>query len=125
MYNIIDAKFCLYIFITFIACVFYVLGTYYYELPNDNSSITIVLVNSLLFGMIASLLRITNNKYLGENMSVMLMEIIFLCLLFLATISYTLLLTNDKVYMHSYIIFTAIIALLVTNHYLNTTVSTQ
>jgi hypothetical protein len=125
MYNIIDAKFCLYIFITFIACVFYVLGTYYYELPNDNSSITIILVNSLLFGMIAALLRITSNKYLGKHMSVMLMEIIFLCLLFLATISYTLLLTNEKVYMHSYIIFTAIVALLVTNHYLNIAVSTQ
>jgi len=32
---------------------------------------------------------------------------------------YTRLLTKDTVYMHSYIIFAAIIALLVTNHYLD------
>ena len=104
---------------TFIACIFYLLGTYYYELPDDNSSISIVLINSLLFGMIASLLRITTNKYLGKDMSIIFMEIIFLCLLFVATILYTRLLTKDTVYMHSYIIFAAIIALLVTNHYLD------
>ena len=70
MYKTQPLKFLLYIFVTFIACIFYLLGTYYYELPDENTNFSIVLINSLLFGIIASILRISNNKFLGDELSV-------------------------------------------------------
>jgi len=119
MYKILPLKFVLYIFVTFIACMFYLLGTYYYELPDDNTSFSIVLINSLLFGVIASVLRISNNKFLGEELSVLYMEILYLCLLFLATILYTIFLTKEHVHTHTYLIFSAIVGLLIINNLLN------
>ena len=76
MYKTQPLKFLLYIFVTFIACIFYLLGTYYYELPDDNTSFSIVLINSLLFGVIASVLRISNNKFLGDELSVLYLSLI-------------------------------------------------
>lgn len=119
MYKTQPLKFLLYIFVTFIACIFYLLGTYYYELPDDNTSFSIVLINSLLFGVIASVLRISNNKFLGDELSVLYMEILYVCLLFFATILYSIFLTKDKIHTHTYIIFSAIVGLLITNHLLN------
>ena len=119
MYKIQPLKFLLYIFVTFIACVFYLLGTYYYELPDDNANFSIVLINSLLFGIIASILRISNNKFLGDELSVLYMEILYVCLLFFATILYTIFLTKDQINTHTYIIFSIIVILLILNHLLN------
>ena len=119
MYKTQPLKFLLYIFVTFIACIFYLLGTYYYELPDDNTSFSIVLINSLLFGVIAAILRISNNKFLGDELSVLYMEILYVCLLFFATILYSIFLTKDKIHTHTYLIFSAIVVLLITNHLLN------
>jgi len=119
MYKTQPLKFLLYIFVTFIACIFYLLGTYYYELPDDNTSFSIVLINSLLFGLIASVLRISNNKILGDELSVLYMEILYVCLLFFATILYSIFLTKDQIHTHTYIIFSAIVGLLIANHVLN------
>lgn len=119
MYNSHSLKFLLYSLITFVACMFYLSGMYYYELHDNRSNIAIVLFNGILFGSIASLIRISNNMFLGKEFSVLYMEMLYLFLLFFATIMYTVYFTNDRVHTHTYIIATGIIGLLITNHYLN------
>lgn len=119
MYINSSFKFLFYCVIIFISCIFYLLGIYYYELPDNNENITIILINSILLGTIASLIRIPANKFLGQDLNVVYMEMLYLFLLFLALLLYTEFFDKKKVHLHTYIIGGCIISLIALNDYLS------
>lgn len=113
-----DYTFPLYLVFTLLACFFHLFGTYFFLLSEKGENFAAVILISVLIGAMASVIRIPTNAYLGVGLSVAYMEMIYLTLLFLATIIYTKFIAKDHVPLHTYIIFTIITGLLLLNEYL-------
>ena len=113
-----DYTFPLYLVFTLLACFFHLFGTYFFLLSEKGENFAAVILISVLIGAMASVIRIPTNAYLGVGLSVVYMEMIYLSLLFLATIIYTKFIAKDHVPLHTYIIFTIITGLLLLNEYL-------
>jgi hypothetical protein len=114
----IDYKFPLYFLFTFIACFFHLFGTYFFLLSEKGENFAAVIFISILIGAMASVIRIPTNAFLGEGLSVVYMEMIYLFLLFLATIIYTKFIAKEHVQLHTYVILATIISLLLLNEYM-------
>ncbi len=113
-----DYKFPLYLLLTFIACFFHLFGTYFFLLSEKGENFAAIILISILIGAMASVIRIPTNAYLGEGLSVIYMEMIYLFLLFVATIVYTIFISKEQVPLHSYIIAAMIVGLLLLNDYM-------
>lgn len=113
-----EYKFPLYIIFTFIACFFHLFGTYFFLLSEKDENFAAVIIISILIGAMASVIRIPTNAYLGDGLSVVYMEMIYLFLLFLATILYTIFIAKEYVPLHTYIISATIVGLLLLNQYM-------
>ena len=112
------STYILYVLFTFIACLVHLIGTYFFLLFDNGSNFGIILASSILIGALASIIRIPTNAYLGKGLSVVYMETLYLFLLFLATICYTLFVIKESVPLHTYIISAIVICLLALNHHL-------
>lgn len=113
-----EYKFPLYVIFTFIACFFHLFGTYFFLLSEKDENFAAVIIISILIGAMASVIRIPTNAYLGDGLSVVDMEMIYLFLLFLATILYTIFIAKEYVPLHTYIISATIVGLLLLNQYM-------
>lgn len=113
-----DYSFLLYAFLTAIGCVFHIVGTYFFKLDKSNEFPKIYAL-SILLGMIASMIRVPTNMFLGSQYSVVFMEIFYLFLLFVATTIYSKWILNENIQIHTYIIFAMIIGLFMMNTYLD------
>jgi hypothetical protein len=112
------STFLLYILLTFIACLVHLVGTYYFILSEKGLNFDVILSSSILIGAMASIIRIPTNAYLGKGFSVVYMETMYLFLLFLATIAYSLYIEKESVPLHTYVISAIIVGLLALNNYI-------
>ena len=115
-----ENSFILYIILTAIACVFHIIGTYFYKLYDNNvSNFPKIFILSIIFGAFASIIRVPTNIFLGKKLNVVFMEVLYLFLLFITTTLYSSWILNEKIKIHTYIIVAVIISLIVLNDYLS------
>lgn len=117
-------RFMLFGLLTLLACIFHLLGTYFYKLFDKGDNFFWVFIISIVFGAMASIIRVPTNKYLGQNLSVVFMETFYLFLLFVTMTLYSVFIVKEKVFLHTYVIAGFIVGLLMLNDYLSSVLRT-
>lgn len=110
--------FILYCILTFSACLFHLFGTYYFLESIPNQTFLSLMLISICLNAVATLIRVPSNKFLGKGLSVVFMEMLYVFLLFIALILYSVYIRHESVHLHTYIIAGIMFGLFVLNDYL-------
>ena len=103
-----------------ISASFYTLGSYFFRLGEKyNMKFINIYILSILFGLMSYLIKIPTFYYVGKKISVMIINIIFLVTTFILVILYSKFILNENIPIHTYIILTLIILLIILNHILD------
>ena len=117
-------QFIIYSILTFSACLFHLFGTYYFLDAIPNQSFLSLMLISIGLNSIATVIRVPSNKFLGQGLSVVFMEMLYVFLLFIALILYSVYIRQEKLHLHTYIIAGIMFGLFILNDYLTPTSST-
>ena len=103
-----------------IGAIFYVLASYYFRYgQNNNIKFRYIYIISVLLALISFLIKIPLFYYLGKNMSIMLINIIFLIISFILVVLYSKYILKEIIPIYTYIIIIAIIMLIILNNILD------
>ena len=103
-----------------LASIFYVIGTYYFRLgENNNDNFNQIFWVSLFFGMCSYLIKIPVFHFYAKNISVMLINIFFLTTTFIFVVLYSKYILHEEIKLHTYIIICFIVGLILLNDLLN------
>jgi hypothetical protein len=117
MYNIIN--YIILILGIIIASSFYVVANYYFRYGQKlNESFLKIFLISLLFGTLTIIIKIPFFYFFGKNISIMIINIIFLIISFILVILYSRFILNEEIKLHTYIILILIVLLILLNHFL-------
>lgn len=119
MYSVM-LSFIIYVIFTFSACFFHLFGTYYYLQVNHQPFLAIMIISILLNSM-ATVIRVPANMFLGRGLSVVYKEMLYVFLLYIATMLYSLFIRKENVPIHTYVIAWLIFGLFILNDYLSQT----
>lgn len=117
-------QFILYSILTFSAALFHLFGTYYFLHSIPNQSFLSLMLISIGLNSMATIIRVPSNKFLGQGLSVVFMEMLYVFLLFISLILYSLYIRQEKLHLHTYIIAGIMFGLFILNDYLTQTSST-
>ena len=112
-------SFIIYSILTFTACIFHLVGTYYFLQSSRNQTFLNIMVISILLNSMATIIRVPNNLFLGKGLSVVYMEMLYVFLLFIATTLYSVIIQNENVHTHTYVIAGLMFGLFILNDYLS------
>ena len=102
-----------------IASIFYVIASYYFRYGEQNNQTFLkIFLISLLFGTLTIMVKIPFFYFFGKNISIMIINIIFLIISFILVILYSKFILNEKIKFHTYIILIFIVLLILLNHFL-------
>lgn len=116
-------QFIIYSILTFSACLFHLIGTYYFLNAIPNQSFLSLMLISIGLNSMATIIRVPSNKFLGQGLSVVFMEMLYVFLLFISLILYSLYIRQEKLHLHTYIIAGIMFGLFILNDYLTQTSS--
>lgn len=112
-------RFAIYCSLTFIACMFHLTGTYYFLHAAMHKTFLAILATSISLNAVATIIRVPANMYLGEGLTLVYMEMLYVFLLFLATMIYSVFILHEQVELHTYIIAGLIFGLFIMNKQLS------
>jgi len=99
---------------------FYTFGSYFFRLGEKyNIKFIYIYIISIICGILSYSVKVPLFYYIGKKMSVMIINIIFLIAVFISTTLYSKFILNEVIPLHTYIIITLIILLIILNHYLD------
>lgn len=99
---------------------FYTFGSYFFRLGEKyNIKFIYIYIISIIFGILSYSVKVPVFYYIGKKMSVMLINIIFLIIVFIVTILYSKFILNEIIPLHTYIILILIFLLIIINHILD------
>ena len=101
-------QFIIYSILTFSACLFHLFGTYYFLDAIPNQSFLSLMLISIGLNSMATVIRVPSNKFLGQGLSVVFMEMLYVFLLFIALILYSVYIRQEKLHLHTYIVLQVI-----------------
>jgi uncharacterized protein (DUF486 family) len=110
--------FIIYCLLTFSACLFHLFGTYYFLDSIPSQTFLSLMITSISLNAIATVIRVPSNKFLGKGLSVVYMEMLYVFLLFIALMLYSLYIRHEPVHLHTYIIAGLMFGLFILNDYL-------
>jgi hypothetical protein len=118
MNNII--LYCLFIIGILFSASFYTLGSYFFRLGEKyNMKFIYIYILSIICGILSYSVKVPIFYYIGKKMNVMLINIIFLITVFIVVTLYSKFILNEIIPLHTYIILTLIILLIILNHFLD------
>lgn len=98
----------------------FVTASYYFRYGDKhNQSFPYIFFVSIIFGIISYSIKVPVLYFFGKNMSVMLLNIIILITIFITVTLYSYFILNEHISMHTYIIITIIILLIILNNWLD------
>jgi len=98
------------------ASFFYIISSYYFRLGQQlNIKFGYILVISIIFGIISYIIKIPLYYYYGKEMSLILIHILFVTITVIILILYSYFILNEKIPLHTIIIISIIILLLILN----------
>jgi hypothetical protein len=104
----------------FLGSFFYTFGSYYFRYAEANNiKFTYIFIVSLFLGMISYSIKIPIFYYFGKELNVFFINTVFLVTVFISVILYSKFVLNEKIEIHTYIICTLILLLLITNNILS------
>ena len=112
-------SFIIYCLLTFSAGLFHLFGTYYFLYSTNNLPFVYMLLTSIIINVMATIIRVPANMFLGQGLSVVYMEMLYVFLLFIAMTIYSLLIIKETLPVHTYIIAGLMFGLFMLNDYLS------
>lgn len=105
---------------TLITATLYILGSYYFRYGQNNNQLFIkIYLISICLGIISYSVKIPVFYYFGNNLSVMLINIIYLIMTFVIVLLYSKYILNENINMYTYIILIIIVLLMLLNTFLD------
>jgi uncharacterized protein (DUF486 family) len=102
-----------------LSCTFYTIASYYFRFGQENNiKFKYIYLISLAFGLLSYSIKIPTFYFFGKNFKVLFIHIVFLIASFLLVLLYSKFYLKEEVHLHSLIIFTIIILLLVLDNIL-------
>jgi uncharacterized protein (DUF486 family) len=102
-----------------LSSLFYTIGSYYFRFGQENNiKFKYILVISIILGLCSYLIKIPTFYYFGKNFRVIFIHIIFLITSFVVVLLYSKFFLKDDIQLHSIIIFTIIVMLLILDNLL-------
>jgi len=103
-----------------LAAIFYILASYYFRYGEyHNIQFQYIFIISVCLGIISYMIKIPIFYYLGKDLSVMVINIIFLIIAFILVILYSKFILREVIPMYTYIIIVMIVLLILLNHFLD------
>ena len=103
-----------------LSCTFYTIGSYYFRFGQENNiKFKYIYIISIILGILSYLIKVPTFYFLGKNFKVIFIHIVFLVGSFLLVLLYSKFYLKEDVKLHSIIIFTIIILLLILDNILN------
>ena len=104
----------------FLSSFFYTGASYYFRYGEmNNIKFIYIYLISMILGMISYSIKIPVFYYFGKELSVFIINTIFLVVIFISVTLYSKFILNEKIKTHTYIICALIILLLILNNLLN------
>ena len=113
--------FTIYCVLTFSACLFHLFGTYYFLQSVQTQTFIHILMVSIALNSMATIIRVPANVFLGQGLSVIYMEMLYVFLLFIATTLYSIVIQKEHVQYHTYVIAGLMFGLFILNDSLSQT----
>lgn len=102
------------------ASFFYTMASYYFRFAEKkNLKFRYILLISIILGMISYSIKIPIFYYFGKDLSIMIMNIYYLITTFIIVSLYSKFILLEKIKLHTYIIITLIILLIILDNILN------
>jgi len=102
-----------------LSCTFYTIASYYFRFGQENNiKFKYIYLISLAFGLLSYSIKIPTFYFFGKNFKVMFIHIIFLIASFITVLLYSKFYLKEEIHLHSLIIFTIIILLLILDNIL-------
>ncbi len=103
-----------------ISSIFYTLASYSFRIGEYNHFNFIkVFIISILFGTISYAIKIPVFHYLGRDLSIMVINIIFLVITFIMVTLFSKFILNENIPIYTYIIIILVVSLIVLNNILD------
>jgi len=103
-----------------LSCTFYTIGSYYFRFGQENNiKFKYIYLISIIFGILSYLIKIPTFYFFGKKFKVIFIHIVFLVTSFLLVLLYSKFYLKEDVKLHSIIIFTIIILLLILDNIMN------
>lgn len=103
-----------------LTAITFVTASYYFRYgEKHNQSFSYIFLVSIIFGIISYSIKVPVLYFFGKNMSVMLLNIIILITIFIVVTLYSYFILKEHISMHTYIIITIIILLIILNNWLD------
>jgi len=104
----------------FISSIFYTIASFYYKYAQKyNIKFIYIYLISILLGIFSYSIKIPAYYFFGQNMHVLLINIIFLVSTFIIVMLYSRFILNEKIPFYSIIIIIIILLLIILNHILD------
>lgn len=102
-----------------LSVTFYTIGSYYFRFGQDNNiKFKYIYIISITLGILSYLIKIPTFYFFGKKFKVLFIHIVFLIASFLFVLLYSKFYLKEDIKLHSIIIFTIIILLLVLDNIL-------
>ncbi len=103
-----------------ISSIFYTLASYSFRIGEyNNINFIKVFIISILFGTISYAIKIPVFHYLGRDLSIMIINIIFLVITFIMVTLFSKFILNENIPIYTYIIIILVVSLIVLNNILD------
>lgn len=102
-----------------LSATFYTIGSYYFRFAQQNNiKFKYIYLISISLGILSYLIKIPTFYFFGKNFKIMFIHIIFLIASFITVLLYSKFYLKEEIHLHSLIIFTIIILLLILDNIL-------
>jgi hypothetical protein len=102
-----------------ISAIFYILASYYFRYAEQNNiKFIYIYLISIILGIISYSIKIPVFHFFGKDISIMILNIIFLVISFIIVIFYSKYVLNEKIPIYTYIISILIVLLIILNNIL-------
>jgi hypothetical protein len=104
----------------FLACIFYVLASYYFRLGEmTNDKFIKIFLISILCGLISFSIKIPTFYFFAKDLNVMLINIIYVTMIFIVVTIFSKFVLKETIKLYTYIIISLIILLILLNSFLD------
>lgn len=116
-----DVLLYLYFFIGLLfSAIFYTIGSYFFRYAEKlNIKFQYIFLISIILGMIAYAIKVTIFYFYGKKFTIMFINILYLVATFFLVTLYSKIILNEDIKIHTYIIFTIIILLIILDHFMH------
>lgn len=102
-----------------LSSIFYTLGSYYFRIGEArNIKFIYIYIISICLALISYLIKVPIFYYLAKDMSIMVINIIFIIAAFIAVTLYSKFILDEKIPVHTYLIIILVILLILLNNVL-------